>query len=213
MASGGTSALKRDPYKVLGVPPIAGKDDIRKAYRELAKQYHPDLNPHQPVLAQERMKELTEAYDLVSNPDARKEYDGQPQFQLRIPRDFDRASRGGDGRKSDSSLWKKLRGVFGKSSDRSGGVSVERELFADCFSTGVSCFQFAGGKMMPQAEQDFARALEARPDSLESLYNLALVQYRLGKFDQAMLNFKNVLKKVPADPGSRRMVDALQGWD
>lgn len=57
----------RDPYSVLGVSPSASDDDIKKAYRELAKKYHPDNYTNNPLedLAQEKMKEINEAYDTI----------------------------------------------------------------------------------------------------------------------------------------------------
>ena len=57
-----------DPYKVLGVTPSASDDEIKKAYRELAKKYHPDNYVDNPLsdLAQEKMKEINEAYDLIT---------------------------------------------------------------------------------------------------------------------------------------------------
>jgi DnaJ-class molecular chaperone len=62
------------PYEVLGVKPDASADDIRKAYRKLAKQFHPDLNPGKPE-AEARFKAVSAAYDLVSDPDKRARYD------------------------------------------------------------------------------------------------------------------------------------------
>ena len=58
-----------DPYQVLGVSPNASEDEIRQAYRRLAKQYHPDLNPGDKTAAQ-KMNEINEAYDLLKNPSA-----------------------------------------------------------------------------------------------------------------------------------------------
>ena len=62
------------PYQVLGVKPDASADDIRKAYRKLAKQFHPDLNPGKPA-AEARFKSISVAYDLLSDPAKRARYD------------------------------------------------------------------------------------------------------------------------------------------
>lgn len=62
------------PYDVLGVKRDASPDDIRKAYRQLAKQLHPDLNPGKPE-AEARFKTVTAAYDLLSDADKRARYD------------------------------------------------------------------------------------------------------------------------------------------
>ena len=64
----------RDYYKVLGVTKNAEEKDIRKAYRKLARQFHPDVNPDKPE-AEIRFKEVTEAYEVLSDPEKRKKYD------------------------------------------------------------------------------------------------------------------------------------------
>lgn len=65
---------KRDYYEVLGVPKDATADQIKKAYRKLAIQYHPDRNPDDKV-AEEKFKEAAEAYDVLSNDEKRQKYD------------------------------------------------------------------------------------------------------------------------------------------
>jgi DnaJ-class molecular chaperone len=62
------------PYEVLGVKADASADDIRKAYRKLAKEFHPDLNPGKPA-AEARFKAVTAAYDILSDPEKRGRYD------------------------------------------------------------------------------------------------------------------------------------------
>jgi DnaJ-class molecular chaperone len=66
--------MPRDPYEVLGVAKGASEDDIKKAYRKLARQHHPDRNPGDKQ-AEARFKEIQEAYDLLSNKEMRAQYD------------------------------------------------------------------------------------------------------------------------------------------
>ena len=67
-------ADKRDYYEILGVSKTATDDELKKAYRKLAKQYHPDVNPNNPE-AEAKFKEAGEAYQILSNPETRAKYD------------------------------------------------------------------------------------------------------------------------------------------
>ncbi len=71
-----------DPYKVLGISPGATPDEIKKAYRKKAKEYHPDLHPNEPGI-QEKMSEVNEAYDMLINPEkhSRQQYQQQQYGQ------------------------------------------------------------------------------------------------------------------------------------
>ena len=69
--------MSKNPYDVLGVPQNASDDEIKKAYRELTRKYHPDANVNNPLadLAEEKFKEASEAYAVLSDPDKRRQYD------------------------------------------------------------------------------------------------------------------------------------------
>lgn len=69
------ASMAEDPYIVLGVPRSASEDDIRRAYRKLAKELHPDLNPKNRASAEERFKKVSAAYEIVGDPEKRKQFD------------------------------------------------------------------------------------------------------------------------------------------
>ncbi len=76
----------KDYYAILGVPRDASQEDIKKAYRKLIKQWHPDLHPENKKEDEEKFKEIQEAYEILSDPQKRAMYDrfgyiGEPEFQ------------------------------------------------------------------------------------------------------------------------------------
>jgi DnaJ-class molecular chaperone len=86
--------MSEDPYSILGVERSASQAEIKRAYRRLAKEMHPDLNPDKPEVG-ERFKAVTAAYDLLSDPEQRGRYDrgeidaeGHERPQYRSYRDF-----------------------------------------------------------------------------------------------------------------------------
>src|SRR6201997_3362665 len=68
------TTTKKDYYEILGIKKSASAEDIRKAFRKLARKYHPDVNPGDKA-AEERFKQISEANDVLSDPKKRKIYD------------------------------------------------------------------------------------------------------------------------------------------
>jgi DnaJ-class molecular chaperone len=87
--------MAEDPYKVLGVARDATDEEVRRAYRKLAKQLHPDLNPSNRAAAEERFKRVSAAYEIVGDPEKRRQYDrGEIDASGEQRRGFHRAHAG-----------------------------------------------------------------------------------------------------------------------
>ncbi|MEA2194098.1 MAG: molecular chaperone DnaJ [Solirubrobacteraceae bacterium] len=106
----------QDHYKVLGVERKASQDEIKKAYRKLARQYHPDKNPGD-AKAEERFKQISQAHDILGDPDKRKEYDRA------LTNPFSNVGRGGTGQPGfdTGGFGDILSDLFGQAAGRRGG--------------------------------------------------------------------------------------------
>lgn len=124
-------AEKRDYYEVLGVSKDASADEIKKAYRKLALQYHPDRNPGDKA-AEEKFKEAAEAYDVLSDETKRKRYD---QFGFAADQG---AGFGGAGF-SVEDIFRNFGDIFGGHFSGGGGGgfgSIFDDFFGGCASSG-----------------------------------------------------------------------------
>ncbi|HEY1241944.1 MAG TPA: DnaJ domain-containing protein, partial [Bryobacteraceae bacterium] len=158
------AAPKHDYYETLGVPRKSSAEDIRKAYRKLARKYHPDLNPGDKA-AEERFKNVQEAYDVLSDSKKRQMYD---QYGVYAENGFGGAGPGGPtghgaGPNMDfggfdfSEFMSGAGGSGGAGGPRTGtgaGAGPGAGGFRDIFS------QFFGGRSAPQAEPEKGGDLE-----------------------------------------------------
>ena len=114
----------RDHYDTLSVGRTASQDEIKKAYRKLARKYHPDANPNAPQ-AEERFKEVSSAYEVLSDPEKRKTYDVGPTTFGQGPQGQE--YRGGFGGQPAGGDWTDLFGnLFGGGSGGRGQPRAER---------------------------------------------------------------------------------------
>lgn len=130
MAKGGG---ERDLYAVLGVARSADEGAIRKAYRQLARRYHPDVNPGDRA-AEDRFKEISHAYDVLSDPEKRRDYDEFGDVSLQGGFDAEQARRARDafaarfGRGGPQEFQ-----GFGPGSEQTGAGGLD-DLLGDLFS-------------------------------------------------------------------------------
>jgi len=154
----------KDYYKVLGVEKTATAKEIKQAFRRLARQHHPDVNPNDPQ-AEERFKEINEAYEVLSDPEKRGKYDQLGADWQRWqragggPGDFDwgRWTSGGPGQGVHVRY-----GTPEDLEDLFGGGSPFSDFFSQIFG-GMGASPGAGGfqyQIRPQRGQDFEQAVE-----------------------------------------------------
>jgi curved DNA-binding protein len=164
---------KKDPYALLGVPRDASEEAIRTAYRKLARELHPDMNPGD-AAAEERFKRVSEAYAVLSDPDKRSAYD---EFgEIALDPNFDAAKAREAGQAFGH-------GFGGRPA--SGGFGGIDDLFSNLFSRGAGRGGFGGEPLR-----------RSGPD-LEAELDLDFVEAALGGEQRLTIN------RPTADGGSR----------
>lgn len=143
-----------DPYKVLGVSPNASSDDVKRAYRELAKKYHPDNYVNNPLadLAEEKMKEINEAYDLIMK--GRNSGTGK--------RETGGTSSGNYNSGGTHSRYQNIRSALS-----SGNIALAESLLASCTTHDAEWNFLMGTVMYKKGWYDNARTYFMRAYSME----------------------------------------------
>jgi DnaJ-class molecular chaperone len=153
----------KDYYQILGVPKNAAEKDIKSAYRKLAKKWHPDANPNNQKEAEEKFKDLQEAYEVLGDSDKRRKYDvlgsnwkeaaGQAEQQRRY-------------RNAQSETFQYDFGDFGGASGGAGPSGFSD--FFDMFFSGVGRRSTAQSTGFAQSGQDLETTIEL---SLRDIYD------------------------------------------
>lgn len=194
----------KDYYKVLGVGRDASAEDIKKAYRKLALQYHPDRNPGDKT-AEDKFKELNEANQVLSDPEKRAKYD-------QLGSAYTQWERGGG--QPGGFNW-------GQWANRGGGVHVEYADPSDVFGGRMGGFSdffeqiFGGGFAQSAARQGAARQSRSAP-AYEQPITISLDEAFRGGSRLLQLEGKRLEVKIPAgaQTGTKiRMAGAANGSD
>jgi DnaJ-class molecular chaperone len=143
----------KDYYKILDVPKSATEKEIKAAYRKLARKWHPDANPDDTKGAEERFKELQEAYDVLGDPEKRRKYDALGSDWEQAARQAEAQQRARTGRGATTFRFEDLGDL--------GGVGGTGDGFSDFFETFFSGVGRRGTATdVPRRGQDLQGSIE-----------------------------------------------------
>lgn len=184
--------FEKDYYEALGVPPSASEKEISRAYRKLAKQYHPDANPGD-TAAEERFKDVSTAYDVLGDPARRTEYD---QVREMVAAGV---AGPGDGRPGFGP------GGFGPGGFGPGGFeSGGRTIFVDDLGDVGDLGDLFGG-LFGRAGGTRARGPRPGPD-LETELSLDFLEAVHGVMRELSFEGRNVKVRIPAGVGDGQRI-------
>lgn len=185
-----------DYYKVLGVERNASQDDIKKAYRKMARKYHPDLNKDDPN-AKDKFQEINEANEVLSDPEKRKKYDEYGEHwkhadEFKAEREaYQRAQQSG----GQSAYWYSVNGDdfiggFGR-----GNASGFSDFFEQLFGHGASAGRSGRGYNMM-----------SRGGDIEAQMNLSLHEAAVTHKQTFSVNGENLRITIPAGIADGQMI-------
>ena len=180
-----------DPYKVLGVSPNASDDEIKRAYRQLAKKYHPDLNPGDPVAAK-KMQQVNAAYEQIKNPEKAQPNSGSgyggygyDPFGGAYQRQRSYES-GQSGDTAQQAAYNYIR--FGRYQEALNALSNSQERNARWYYLSALANNGLGNQVT--ALEHIRRAVSMEPDNMEYLQALERIQGGGNTYRQQAGNFR-----------------------
>lgn len=186
---------KRDFYEILGIPRSAAEKEIKKAYRRLARKYHPDVNPGDKT-AEAKFKEVSEAYDILSDPKKKDLYDrfGHQAFEA----GFSEGGPGGLGRAGQGARTRSFRSKDGVFHFESSGQGFDYDMFRDIFGDAMPGEGFRQRGPVPRHGEDLVHEIEIGLE--DAIYGTSL-QLSIRRGDRT----ETISVKIPpgADNGSR----------
>lgn len=185
-----------DYYKVLGVERNASQDDIKKAYRKMARKYHPDLNKDDPN-AKDKFQEINEANEVLSDPEKRKKYDEYGEHwkhadEFNAEREaYQRAQQSG----GQSAYWYSVNGDDFMGGFGRGNASGFSDFFEQLFGHGASAGRSGRGYNMM-----------SRGGDIEAQMNLSLREAAVTHKQTFSVNGENLRITIPAGIADGQMI-------
>ena len=185
-----------DYYKVLGVERNASQDDIKKAYRKMARKYHPDLNKDAPN-AKDKFQEINEANEVLSDPEKRKKYDEYGEHwkhadEFKAEREaYQRAQQSG----GQSAYWYSVNGDDFMGGFGRGNASGFSDFFEQLFGHGASAGRSGRGYNMM-----------SRGGDIEAQMNLSLREAAVTHKQTFSVNGENLRITIPAGIADGQMI-------
>ena len=193
----------KDPYSVLGVSQSASDDEVKKAYRDLARKYHPDNYQNNPLadLAEEKMKEINEAYDVIT-----KQRSGSYQSTSGSYGSYNAGQNRSYG--SQDPNFARVRSLI-----NAGNLSAAEQLLFQ-IPTKTAEWYFLSGSIayrkgwLDEAKQNFTMAVQMDPNNMEYRQALAVMQQRGGYHP-----YNNYSSATECDPCSAYLcLSCLTPW-
>lgn len=185
---------QKDFYKILGVAESASEAEIKKAYRKLAQQYHPDRHIKDPKPAEEKFKAISEAYYVLGDAKRRAEYDQMRKYG---------AGFGGGHRSASYGFnFEDLMNQFrGKGTHHSSRYSAFEDVFGDLFGGGFGGGAQSGGGPYYQTRSSSHAAPKAKEQSADVRVNLTISKEKAeagGEVNFKTPDGKQIKVKIPA---------------
>ncbi len=204
----------KDYYRMLGVAPVDTKDKIQEVYRNLSKKYRGGIKAELKSYSEDMMKQTIVAYNILNDDNKRKDYDAQPQFQVRKTSSRMLAVTAKKGSPKDDKkpfqwgipIMDILLMPFRKTDSPKEEQTPEEKAMMH-FTLGVSMSE--DKDHFEQAKGEFLKALKFVPEFREAIYNAGLMAYRLGSYDESVELFKKVQAVESRDIHAKKMLELL----
>ncbi|MHB2017839.1 MAG: tetratricopeptide repeat protein [Candidatus Xenobia bacterium] len=188
---------QRDYYRILDAPPACNNAELQRSYRDALARNKPEKSADR-TNAERRTREIMDAFNCLKDEERRLQYDGQPHLQPRLVRKAPILKERDTGGK----------GFLGRFLGRKPEPVDFKQTAEKHFDKGVT---LAHNNNFAGARDEFKVAVANDQTHLEAVYNLALMEYKLGRWRDAIVAFKQVLELDPTDFYSKVMIEGLQG--